>query len=404
METPVTPDTTSRTGALAGGSIDGKPAVIDPANDRITAVRTAVVAIPLPRPVAWSNVRVEAREFVLVWIDARAGSGLGFTLGSRFSGGGKVIESAVREALAPILVGRDPCEIEGLWEEMYFRTLLLGRRGAVMRALSAVDIALWDLASRSMGRPLCDVLGRYRVRVPAYASGGYYYHDDFDLDLAELEKEVSRHVAAGFKSLKIKIGRLPPAQDRERVRRVLEVVGPEIRVAVDANHAWRDSVSAVGDLRHLDSLGLWWIEEPVLPDQLAASARIASELTTPVATGEIEATRWGFQQLLDTGAADILQPDATVAGGITEWRKIAHMAACRDVPIAPHWVPDIHVHLAAATPNVLAIEYFDRGVGVLNFEALLEEPLRVENGEIRVPSRSGHGIQLDVKAVERFEV
>jgi L-alanine-DL-glutamate epimerase-like enolase superfamily enzyme len=371
----------------------------------VTGVRTAVVSIPLPRPVSWSNVTVLSREYVLVWVDADDGqTGFGFTVGSRFEHGGSYISSAVTDLLAPIVVGREAAEIERIWEDMAFQTLLLGRRGAVMRAMSAVDIALWDLLARSTGRPLCDLFGRYRSRVPAYASGGYYYSDDADADLAELEEEVRRHVELGFRAVKIKIGRLSAARDRERVLRVLEAVGPDVRVAVDANHAWRDYASAITDLRHLDDLGLWWIEEPVLPDQLAVSARLADSLVTPIATGEIEAGRWAFQQMVDMGAADILQADVTVVGGISEWWKIAHMAACRDIPVAPHWVADIHVHVGASAANVLALEYFHSGVGVLNFEQLLAERLQFEDGELVVPNRPGHGISLDDDAVAHYKV
>jgi L-alanine-DL-glutamate epimerase-like enolase superfamily enzyme len=371
----------------------------------ITAVRASVVSVPLPRPVAWSNVRVTSREYVLVWVEAADGQeGFGYTLGSRFDNGGKFIKAAVTDLVAPIIVGREPSEIERIWEDMAFQTLLLGRRGAVMRAISAVDIALWDLLARSVSKPLCDLFGRYRSHVPAYASGGYYYSDDFDEDLANLEQEVLRHVELGFRGVKIKIGRLSPRRDRERILRVLDAVGPDVRVAVDANHAWRDAVSAISDLRQIDDLGLWWIEEPVLPDQLGASARLAETLVTPVATGEIESGRWAFQQLVDSRAADILQADVTVVGGISEWWKVAHMAACRDIPLAPHWVPDIHVHLGAAASNVLALEYFHEGVGVLNFDELLAEPLRFEKGELLVPNRAGHGITLDPEAVKRYEV
>jgi L-alanine-DL-glutamate epimerase-like enolase superfamily enzyme len=371
----------------------------------ITGVRVAVVSVPLPRPVSWSNVSVSSREYVLVWIDADAGqTGFGFTVGSRFGNGGTYIASAVTDLLEPLLIGRAAFDIERLWEDMAFQTLLLGRRGAVMRAISAVDIALWDLLAISAGRPLCDLLGRYRSTVPAYASGGYYYSDDPSSDLAELEEEVRRHVELGFKAVKIKTGRLSASRDRQRILRVLEAVGPDVRVAVDANHAWRDYPSAINDLRHLDDLGLWWIEEPVLPDHLDASARLADTLITPVATGEIEAGRWAFQQIVDMGAADILQADATVVGGISEWLKIAHMAACRSIPLAPHWVADIHVHLGAATANVMALEYFHSGVGVLNFEQLLAETLHFENGEIVVPDRPGHGIVLDTDAVNYYKV
>jgi L-alanine-DL-glutamate epimerase-like enolase superfamily enzyme len=363
------------------------------------------VSVPLPRPVAWSNVRVTKREYVIVWIESANGcEGMGFTVGSRFDHGGSFIKSAVTDLLAPIVVGRETAEIERIWEEMSFQTLLLGRRGAVMRAMSAIDIALWDLLAKSAGRPLCDLFGRYRSRVPAYASGGYYYSDDLDEDRGLLRDEVLRHVELGFEAVKIKIGRLAPARDRDRVALVLDTVGPDVRVAVDANHSWRDAASAVRDLRHLDDLGLWWIEEPVLPDQIPASARIAEKLATPIATGEIEAGRWAFQHLVDARAADILQVDATVVGGISEWWKVAHMAACRDIPLAPHWVPDIHVHLAAAAPNVLALEYFHPGVGVLNFDELVTQPLEFEDGALVVPNRPGHGFELDPEALRRYEV
>lgn len=374
-------------------------------DSRIKEVRAAVVSVPLPRPVGWSNVRVSHREYVLVWIENTDGAtGLGFTVGSRFARGAVPIKAVIVEVLAPTLIGRDPSEIEALWEQMSFETLLLGRRGVCTRAISAIDIALWDLLARSVNRPLCDLLGRYRRSVPAYASGGYYYTDDRASDLSQLEAEVSRHVELGFSALKIKTGRFSPAEERARVQRVLDVVGPDVRVAVDANHAWRDAPSAINDLRHLDDLGLWWIEEPVLPDQLRASAKIASKLLTPIATGEIEATRWGFERIVDAQAADILQPDATVVGGVSEWIKIAHFAAACDVPLAPHWVPDLHIHLGAACPQVLALEYFRPDLGVLNFDDLLLEPLKVTNGEIEVPNRPGHGILLDPDAVQRFEV
>lgn len=348
---------------------------------------------------------MSSREYVLVWIETDTGeTGFGFTVGSRFEHGGRFIKSAVDDLLAPILTGRDTAEIERLWEDMAFQTLLLGRRGAVMRAVSAVDIALWDLLATSVGKPLCDLFGRYRSRVPAYASGGYYYSDDLATDLATLEEEVRRHVELGFRAVKIKIGRLSAARDRERVVRVLDAVGPDVRVAVDANHAWRDAPSAINDLRHLDDLGLWWIEEPVLPDQLTASAKIADALITPIATGEIEAGRWAFQHIVDSGAASILQADVTVVGGISEWWKIAHMAACRDIPLAPHWVPDIHVHVGAASPSVLALEYFHAGVGVLNFDELLAEKLVFEDGDLIVPDRPGHGICLDLDAVKHYQI
>lgn len=382
---------------------DVPPATWVAAESRISSVECRVVCVPLPRPVAWANVSVDAREYLIVTIETAGGTqGTGFTLGSRFMGGARVIRSVVDEVFAPLLLGRDVFEVEALWEEMSFHALLLGRRGAVARALSAVDIALWDTMAKSLGRPLCDLFGRFRTRVPAYASGGYHYSDDPDEDLAGLEEEIARHVEMGFRGVKIKIGRFSPAQDRRRVERVIEVAGPDVKVAVDANNKWRDAASAITALRPLDDLSLWWIEEPVLPDQVQASARIATALQTPIATGEIEAGRWAFAAILDAGAAAILQADVTVVGGVSEWQKVCHMAACRDVAVVPHWVPDLHVHLGAAAPNVLALEYFDARVGVLNFDALLQEGLQIVDGEVLVPERPGHGLLFDPEAVNHY--
>ena len=349
-------------------------------------------------------MRLTEREFLFVWIRAESGAeGMGFTVGSRFTGGARVLQSVVENVLAPVLEGEDPTGIERLWEEMYFRGLLLGTRGALMRAVSAVDIALWDLLAKSSGRRLCDLLGRYRESVPAYASGGYYYDDDPDTDLGLLEEEVGRHVELGFRDVKIKVGRREWREEIRRVERVLEVAGPGARVAVDANHAWRDVASAITDLRTIDDLGLWWIEEPFLPDQIESAARLAEKLMTPLATGEIEAGRWAFRAIHEAGAAAIFQTDATVAGGISEWVKIAGFAAACDVPIAPHWVPYVHVHLGAATPSVLTIEFFHERTGVLGFDTLLARPLEIVKGEILVPPGPGHGIELDMDAIRHYE-
>jgi L-alanine-DL-glutamate epimerase-like enolase superfamily enzyme len=372
--------------------------------DRISEIETRTAVVPLPKPVAWSNVRVSAREFLFVWIRTESGAeGMGFTVGSRFPGGARVIQAVVEHVLKPGLAGRDPDEIERLWEDMYFRGLLLGTRGALMRAVSAVDIALWDLLAKRSGRRLCDMLGRYRESVPAYASGGYYYDDDPDRDLALLEEEVRRHVELGFTDIKMKVGRRAWREELRRVERVLEVAGPGVRVAVDANHAWRDVASAIADLRTIDDLGLWWIEEPFLPDQIDAAARLADKLTTPLATGEIEAGRWAFRAIQEAGAAAIFQTDATVAGGISEWLKIAGMAAAGDIPIAPHWVPYVHVHLGASSASVMSLEYFHETTGVLGFDALLARPLELAKGEIVVPPGDGHGIELDMDAIDHYE-
>jgi D-arabinonate dehydratase len=332
---------------------------------RITDVKSAVLSIPLQEPTAFATTLVTAREYVVAWVETdEAVHGLGFTVGGRYPGEGHLIHTAIQHNLKHLVIGENPFAVERLWERMFQTTLLMGRRGAVIRAISALDIALWDIIAKAAGQPLYQLLGGYRDQVPAYASGGYYREGK---GLDGLAAEMGRYMDMGFTSVKMKIGRVDPRQDAERVRVARETIGPDVRLAVDANNAWSDAASAIRAARMLEAYDIWWLEEPVFPDNVPASAQVAAALDVPVATGEIEATRWGFRDLLERRAADILQPDATVAGGVTEWVKIAHMAAGWDVPIAPHWMANIHVHLLAAVPNGLSVEFFVLEEDVFNF-------------------------------------
>jgi D-arabinonate dehydratase len=366
----------------------------------IRTVQSAVVAVPLREPTAFATTVVTAREYVIVAIEDNDGTvGIGFTIGGRIPGDGAVIRSAV-ELLGSLIIGEDPVPAT-LWSKLYEASILLGRRGAAVRALSAIDIALWDQLGRRTGQSVCALLGGGPARVPAYASGGYYREGK---GLDGLADEVRRYAANGFTSFKIKVGRLDPIEDAERVRVARETVGPHARLALDANNAWRDAASAISAVRRFEPYDPWWIEEPVLPDALTASRDVADATRVPVATGEIEATRWGFKALLDNRAASILQADATVAGGITEWVRIAHLASAYDVQVAPHWMQNLHVQLVAAVDNGLTVEYFHLDEDIFNFERLVTEPLESRDGTLVRPDRPGTGVAFDPSAVEQWTV
>lgn len=370
---------------------------------KITGIRTATVAIPIERPMAISTRRLAGREFVLVWVATDAGvEGLGYTYAGTL--GGRVVQTAIDTALAGLLVDQDPRYVERLWERMFREMLLIGRRGALIRAISAVDLALWDLIGKLHGEPLYRLLGGYRDEVPAYASGGYY-RPDID-PLAEVAGELGRYVERGFTDFKIKVGGLSIAQDRERVRVARETIGSEARLALDANNAYNDVAVARRAAAAFEPFDIWWLEEPTYPDSLPNSAAIARMISMPVATGEIEATRWGFRDIISTNAAQILQPDAVVVGGVSEWLKVANLAAGHDLPVAPHWNANVHVHLVAAVANGLTVEYFDLSEDIFNFERLIapENRLVAQSGSIRVPDRPGIGILLDDRQVERFRI
>ena len=349
------------------------------------------------------------RDYVLVEVaaDGVDATGLGYVYAG--TAGGLVTAEAVTDLLAPTLLGADPDAIAGHWERMYAETLLTGRRGLVLRALSAVDIALWDLAAKRRDVPLAVLLGGSVRAVPAYASGGYYRPDDGPWADA-VRREVETNRAAGFEDHKIKVGGLPVEEDAERVAAGVAALGPTGRLALDCNNAYRSVADARRAIRAFEAAagdrGLWWVEEPLAPDDVEGHARLVDAVDSAIATGEIHQTRHEFRHLLTAGAADVLQPDAGVLGGVTEWVRVAHAAEVFGVPVAPHWHANLHVHLAAATPGCTVIEHFDLDKDIYNFERLLtpDTRLRVRDGAALVPDRPGLGIELDEDAVSSFAV
>jgi L-alanine-DL-glutamate epimerase-like enolase superfamily enzyme len=367
---------------------------------KVEAVEALTVAVPLTQPTSFARRTVTERHYTLVRVRAEGHEGIGFCYaGSR---GGSVVTTAVRELLAPRVVGEDPHRVRGIWEELYQELLLHGRAGSVMRALSAVDIAVWDLDARLAGLPLWQYLGAVEATaVPAYASGGYYLDGKTPDDLAA---EMAGYVGLGFRAVKLKIGRVSAKEDAARVAAVRDAVGPEVRVMLDANNAWRDLPTALEAVRRLEPFDPYWIEEPFGPDDIANHARLARATPVTIATGEIEVGRWRHLELLQVGGAAILQTDAAVCGGITEFQRIAATADSFGVTMAPHWFHDLHVHLVASTANARLVEFFPDGK-VLNFRELIDTQLEIgEGGTLLLPRTPGLGFGFDAAAVERAAV
>ncbi|MFI5339385.1 MAG: mandelate racemase/muconate lactonizing enzyme family protein [Candidatus Methylomirabilales bacterium] len=367
---------------------------------KITNVRSVLVRIPLQRPVRIATREVRGREFVLTFVQTEDGTqGVGYTYAGTV--GGTMVRTAVDDVLRPLLLGADAGLIERHWATMFQDGLLVGRRGALLRAISAVDIALWDLAGKRAGIPLSRLLGGYQAEVPAYASGGYYLEGKGPDGLA---REMERYLRAGFTSVKIKVGGASIEEDVARVKAARDAIGPSVRLALDANNAYRSVSEAVRAAEAFQPYDIWWFEEPLAPDNIPGQAEVAEAVGMPVATGEIHQTRWDFRDLIMGQAAQILQPDAGVLGGISEWMKVAHTAASFDIPVAPHWHADLHVHLVGAVSNALTVEYFFLEEDIYNFERILRERLVPSKGSIRIPDRPGLGLVLDQAAIERFTI
>ncbi|MEY3952906.1 MAG: hypothetical protein RL320_1708 [Pseudomonadota bacterium] len=364
----------------------------------IDRIEVASVEVPLDRVTSFSTRTVHARHYGLVKVTSREGiEGIGFCyVGSR---AGILVKTAVEHLLGPLLMGEESHRTEGLWQKMYQEAVLQGRAGSVMRALSILDTALWDLNARSVGLPLHQYLGSVvDTEVPAYASGGYYLDGKGPEQLGE---ELAGYVAQGFKAVKMKTGRLSPADEELRIRAAREAIGPDVLLMLDANNAWSDLPTALDYMRRFEPYDPYWIEEPFSPDAIDLHARLAERTTITVATGEIETGRWRFRELIDSGGAEILQSDAAVCGGISEWRKIAAYADCRGITVSPHWFHDLHTPLVAATPNARFVEFFldDQ---VLNFRRLVGEQLEFKRGMVQLRQGPGLGFDFDVSAVTRY--
>lgn len=296
---------------------------------------------------------------------------------------------AAAKALGPLAVGLGVFDTEQLWERMY-QPKLFGRRGLTTRAMASIDIAMWDAAGKSVGVPLYKLLGGYRSKVPAYLAGGYYLEDK---GLDELADEMREKVAAGARYVKMKIAGAPISEDVERVRVVREAIGPEINLMVDANNGY-SPLEAIRIARRIEDLDIFWFEEPVHAEDYEGLAQVRANTAIPIATGENEYTRYGFRDLISSGGADILQPDANVLGGVTEYRHIASLASAHNLPIAPHGSALLHVHLVAAISNGLIVEHVvtegQTARGIFRTRMSLDDA-----GMVSPPDAPGLGVELN---------
>lgn len=294
----------------------------------------------------------------------------------------------IADHLAPALLGREPLARGAAHEAMLVACRNLGRPGLALMAVSACDAALWDLAGRLLGRPLADLLGRVRDEVPVYGSGGFC-----SFDLGRLRRQLVGWVQEGIGRVKLKIGR-EPARDLPRVAAAREAVGPGVGLMIDANGAL-ERKAALALAQDLRGLGVDWFEEPVSSDDLEG-LRLLRDRGPPgleVAAGEYGWDLAYFRRMLEAGAVDVLQPDATRCGGPTGFLQAVALARAFGAPCSTHTAPTLHAHLAAASAQVRHLEYFSDHVRVEGL--LFDGAARARRGRVRIdPTRPGLGIEL----------
>ncbi len=330
----------------------------------------------------------------------------GFTGVGNVGVGSPAAATVIEHHLAPLVLGRDPFDLELLWQTMYRHTLNIGRKGLAVEALSAIDIALWDIVGKATGQPLYNLLGgRTRSAIRAYASQCYARED-----LDALGAEARGYVEEGYTALKMRFGYGPGdgrrgmLRNRELVATVREAIGPDVELAAEAYMGW-DETYAIAMIRMVEDFGLAWVEEPVLPDRIDAYARIRRSVSTPISGGEHEFTLQGFHQLLQAGAVDIVQPDVNRMGGITEARKVWALAEAHGLRVVPHGNQAHNAHLIMASFSSPLIEVFpDDGVRPgykLHHEFFDGEP-RAKGGWVEASDRPGLGLELNHAAIERY--
>jgi L-alanine-DL-glutamate epimerase-like enolase superfamily enzyme len=355
----------------------------------IAAVETGHYRIPLAEVLSdATHGRITHFELVTARVRTRDGAeGLGYTY--TIGAGGAAIAALVARDLGPLLVGEDAERVEALWERMWWRLHYVGRGGLAVFAISAVDIALWDLRARRQGLPLWRLLGGHDPRVPAYAGG-----IDLHFPLDRLQRQTEASLARGFRAIKMKVGRPRLQEDLARVAAIRELLGADVPLMVDANMRWSVD-EALRASRALAAYDLYWLEEPTDPADAPGHARILREGRLPVAAGENLRTLSEFTRLIEAGGVSFPEPDASNVGGVTVWLKVAHLAEAHHLPVTSHGVHDLHVHLLAAVPNESYLEV--HGFGLDRFIA---HPLELRDGLAIAPDRPGHGVTLDWAALD----
>ncbi len=372
---------------------------------KISRIKAYVVEQRLDRPFYFSQFEFQTRQICLVKVVAEDG-----TYGWGEGYGPATVVKAGIEFLAPLVSGEDPLQVEAIWSKMHLRSLDYARRGVLVAAISAIDIALWDLRGKLLGQPVSVLLGgRRREQVRVYATGLYF--TETDDQLGALVEEARLYAAQGFSAIKMKVG-LGVETDLRHARAVRQAIGAEIELMVDANHAYSLS-EALSFAGQIEPLGISFFEEPLSPEDYDGYRELRQRTSIAIAGGECEYLLAGFRQLLSQRCVDIAQPDICGAGGLTEVKRIAALASAFQTNIIPHsWGTGIAfaagLHLVSSldlAPGRLrmpeALLEMDRSESALR-DTLTRPQFKQEGGRVAVPTAPGLGVDVDPESLARF--
>ena len=360
---------------------------------RIAEVETGSYRIPLAVTLS-DSTHGEMTAFELITcrvrdVDGTEGVGYTYTVGRN----GGAIADILRREIPELVQGREADDTEAIWHHVWWALHYGGRGGATVLALSALDIALWDLKARRADLPLFRLLGGFADRVPCYAGG-----IDLDLSVEALLQQTDDNLAKGFRAIKMKVGRPDLASDVARVAAMRKHLGDGFPLMADANMKWTVE-EAIRAARALQPFDLTWLEEPIIPDDIAGHTRILAAGGVPIAAGENLRSLWEFKTYIAAGAVSYPEPDVTNCGGVTAFMKIARLAEAFNLPVTSHGAHDITVHLLAACPNRSYLEAHGFGL-----DRYIADPLVLDQGMALAPKRPGHGISFDWEGLAKLAV
>ena len=359
---------------------------------KISKATTRVLRTPADNPLVVGVPQPGTRDFVTLELDTDEGiQGIGVT----FFGG--PLTPALKEAvddLCQLVIGQDPLQVEAVAEMLKLAAGSAGPEGIFTLALSAIDMALWDIKGKALDQSVCSLLGGCRDRVATYASGALMR----SMNLEYLSEAGPRLVESGFRQMKTQMGAEPTAErEVARIRVLREVIGDDIDLMCDINQLWNVN-QAIDIGRRVEEYHLFWLEDVVARDDYQGLARVADALTTPIAAGEYVYGIRSFRHMLEARSVDIVMIDLLRVGGITQFRKVAGMAEAFNLPVVSHLIPEIQVHNIAAIPNGLTVEYMPWTL------RLFEETPEIVDGEIIVPDKPGLGLKFDQDVIKKYQV